>query len=68
MHAVAAGLGVALLPDRLVRGAAERGCVRICAIEDAELKRTYSIVHHRHKYITPAARRFMELCRAPEDG
>ena len=68
VHAVAAGLGVALLPDRLVRGAAERGCVRICAIEDAELKRTYSIVHHRHKYITPAARRFMELCRAPEDG
>ena len=68
VHAVAAGLGVALLPDRLVRGAAEQGRVRICAIEDAELKRTYSIVHHRHKYITPAARRFMELCRAPEDG
>lgn len=65
--AVEVGLGVAMLPDRLVREAAGQGRVRVCAIEGVELGRTYSIVYHRHKYITPAARRFMELCRAHED-
>lgn len=66
VRAVEAGLGVAILPDQLVRGAIECGQVRERAISDVHLERSFNIVWHRHKYLTPAARRFMEMCAGEE--
>ncbi len=62
VRAVEAGLGVALLPQRLVQGdvAAGRVCAR--AIAGVELRYEFSVVWHRHKYLTKAAREFIALC------
>lgn len=62
--AVEAGLGVALLPEALTIDDVKAG--RVCAgnIEGVALMREYSIVWHKHKYITPAARLFMDICLA----
>lgn len=64
VRAVAAGLGVAVLPDALVRGDIAAGNVRECVIDGVRMERTYVIARHKHKYLTPCARRFMEICRA----
>lgn len=53
VRAVEAGLGVALLPCRFVRRDIREGLVRAVTIDGVELQRTYNIVWHRHKYLTP---------------
>lgn len=64
VRAVEAGLGVALLPGRLVRDAVEAGRVCARALEGAPLRYEFSVVWHRHKYLTAAAREFIALCGA----
>ena len=57
---------VAILPDQLVRGEIECGQVCERAIADVHLERSFNIVWHRHKYLTPAACRFIRLCADEE--
>ena len=64
VRAVAAGLGVAVLPDALVREDIAQGSVRECEIIGVRMERTYVIARHKHKYLTPCARRFIEICMA----
>ena len=64
VRAVAAGLGVAVLPDALVRGDIDAERVRECHIEGVRMERTYVIARHKHKYLTSCAKRFIEICTA----
>ena len=56
IRAVAAGLGVSILPEQLVSGAIESGTVAAAAIADVSLTRENFILYHREKYFTRAAR------------
>jgi DNA-binding transcriptional LysR family regulator len=65
VRAVAAGLGVSILPEQLVRGDIESGCVVTRNIADADLSRRFNIIFHKNKFISGAAKRFMDICKAP---
>lgn len=56
IRAVAAGLGVSILPEQLVSGAIESGTVAAAVIADVSLTRENFILYHREKYFTRAAR------------
>ena len=55
VRAVAAGTGLSILPERLVRRALASGAVLTRPIEGASLVRTCHIVWHRNKYLSPVA-------------
>ncbi len=66
VNAVINGLGIAVLPSRMVRGPLQRGIVVAVKVEGLEFRRQFHIVHHREKFLTASARAFIELCRSYE--
>ncbi len=63
MRAVAAGIGLSILPERLVRRALASGAVLTRPIEGASLVRTCHIVWHRNKYLSPSLKLLIGLIR-----
>lgn len=63
VNAVIHGLGVAVLPSRMVSGPLERGQIRTVLVEGLEFKRAFHIVYHKNKFLTPEAKAFLQLCR-----
>lgn len=63
VQAVASGLGVAVLPLLLVEPLLRQGILVTRPIEGISLKRKFSIVHHKNKYITDIMKEFIALCR-----
>ncbi len=66
VNAAMEGLGVAVLPRRLVAVPLARRRVRAFRVEGMDFRRTFQMVWHKDKFLTPAMRRFMELCRTYE--
>lgn len=66
VNAVIHDLGISVLPHRMILSAAERGLVTTVEVEGLQFRRSFSILHHKDKFLTPSARRFMELCRTYE--
>lgn len=64
VNAAAAGLGVAVVPRRMVEETIARGEVAEIFVEGLKLDRKYKLVRHREKKLTRAAEAFMELCRS----
>ena len=60
-RAVEIGSGVAILPLPTVRQELDAGLVRAISITDVTWKRPLGIVHKRHKTLTSAAAKFVEL-------
>ncbi len=63
VNAVINGLGISVLPQRMVMGVIEQGLVIPVSVEGIEFKRRFHIIYHREKYLTAAARDFLDLCR-----
>lgn len=63
IRAVAKKLGISILPYLLVRDELARGLVKQLQVEEFHLSRQFSIAYHKKKYLTPAAKGFMELCK-----
>lgn len=63
IRAVAKNLGISILPYLLVRDELMRGIVKQLEVEGLRLSRGFSIAYHKKKYLTFAAKQFMELCR-----
>lgn len=63
VNAVINGLGIAVLPYRMVIGPIERGLVVSVGVEGLNFIRQYQIIYHREKYLTSSARAFIDLCR-----
>ena len=63
VKAVAAGLGISLLPRQLVLGDIRAGTVATRPVEDESLQRENFMVWHRNKFLTPSALDFLEECR-----
>ncbi len=64
VQAVANGLGVAILPLLLVENDLAQGTLITKPLEGISLKRKFSIIYHKNKYLTKTAKDFIGLCRA----
>jgi len=67
VRAVSSGLGVAVLPSRMMRGAVRSGQVTPIRVEGLDFRRRFFIIHHRQKHLTTAMHLFIDLCRHYED-
>lgn len=63
VNAVINDLGIAVLPHRMIQGALERGLVVTLGVEWLDFRRSFRILYHKDKYLTPSAQAFLELCR-----
>ena len=63
INAVLSGLGLSVLPWRMVRRAVEEGRLHTLQVEGLAFHRKLHILYHRDKFLTQAARDFLELCR-----
>lgn len=63
IRAVAKNLGISILPYLLVRDELMGGTVKQLRVEGLHLFRQFSIAYHEKKYLTVAAKNFMELCK-----
>ena len=62
VRAVAAGLGVAVLPKLLIQQDVASGNVVPLTLKEP-LRRTLNIVYHKRKYLSESMQRFIALCR-----
>lgn len=67
-RAVEVGSGIALLPIPTVRRELEIGSLKALHLEDVRWTRPLGIVHRKHKDLTTAARRFLELLHQPPES
>uniref|UniRef100_A0A7C4QQ32 LysR family transcriptional regulator n=1 Tax=Schlesneria paludicola TaxID=360056 RepID=A0A7C4QQ32_9PLAN len=67
-RAVEVGSGVALLPVPTVRRELEIGSLRIVHLEDVQWYRPLGIIHRKHKVLTTAVKRFLELLQQPPES
>ena len=63
VNAVINGLGITVLPYRMVIGPLEHGLIVSASVEGLSFKRKYQIIYHREKYLTSSAKAFIDLCR-----
>lgn len=63
VNAVVNGLGISVLPHRMVIGPLERGLIVAVNVKGLDFRRKFKIIYHKEKFLTPSAREFMELCR-----
>lgn len=66
VNAVINGLGVSVLPHRMVIGPLERGLVAAVSVEGLDFSQKFHIVYHKEKYLTTSAKAFIDLCRNSE--
>ena len=52
INAVAEGIGISVLPKRMIEEQLETGKVASFQIEGINLKRNYKLIYHKHKYIS----------------
>lgn len=63
VNAVINGLGIAVIPRRMVIGPIERGQVVAVRVKGLDFKRKFHIIYHKEKFLTRSAKAFIELCR-----
>jgi len=66
VNAVINGLGIAVLPHRMILPALLSGQVVAVRVQGLSFKRSFSIIYHKDKFLTGAARAFIDLCRRYE--
>ena len=63
VNAVINGLGIAVLPHRMVTGPLERGLITAVRVEGMDFLRRFHIIYHKEKFLTTSAKAFIDLCR-----
>lgn len=63
VNAVINGIGIAVLPHRMIAGALERGLVVAVNVDGLNFKRKFHIIYHKEKFLTSSAKAFIELCK-----
>lgn len=61
INAVKKGLGISILPYRLVEPDIRKGTIKEVRIKEMSFDRPFYMIHYRNKYLGPAAKDFMEL-------
>lgn len=63
VRAVSENLGISILPYLLVKDHLERHELISCDIAGYPLQRTFTLIYHKHKYLTQGTKDFIELCK-----
>ena len=63
LNAASQGLGLAVLPYRLVEQQVQEGRVVTVQVAGLDLRREFSIIKHKDKDLTASAEAFIQLCR-----
>ena len=63
VNAVINGLGIAVLPHRMILPALKHGLIVTVKVQELQFRRNFYITYHKNKFLTEAAKTFMELCR-----
>ena len=63
VNAVISGLGISIVPRRMVEAPLRSGQIREIHVKGMEFQRYFYIVYHRDKLLTGPIRDFMEVCR-----
>ena len=66
VNAVIHGLGIAVVPRRMVSGPLEKKLVYALEVEGIEFTRCFYITHHKDKLLTKTLETFIDLCRRYE--
>ena len=67
VNAVINGLGIAVLPHRMVLPALRQGLIHTVRVEGLSFSRYFQIIHHKDKFLTISAKRFIALCKDYEN-
>ena len=62
IDSVAQGLGISILPQRLLTEALEKGKVTSFIIEGITFHRKLYLIYHKNKYLSLAAKAFIQMC------
>lgn len=63
INAVAAGLGLSVLPYQLAKLALKDHLVQMLEIEGVRFQRSFSCIYHKNKFLTKSAQEFIHLCK-----
>lgn len=63
VNAVINDLGIAVLPHRMILPALKQGLIVTVGVHGLRFRRNFYIIHHKDKFLTEAAKTFMDLCR-----
>lgn len=67
INAVHAGLGISILPQKLVKQSIDAGYVYTNVVKDESFRRNNYIVWHKNKYLTASANKLIALCEQLSD-
>lgn len=62
INGVADNHGISIISERLIRDAVRQGKLWACPVEDADFDRSFDLVYHKGKYITPILQEFIDIC------
>ena len=68
LNAVRMNIGISMLPSRLVGNEIREGKLQRIPVKDLQLKRKFSIIYHKNKYLSSALQAFIKLCREQTDS
>lgn len=63
IHAVASGIGVSVLPYRLVEHDLAEHRLQIVKIKNVEFKRFFNLIYHKDKHLSKSALEFLKICQ-----
>ena len=63
INAAITGLGIAVLPRRMIQTALDSGQIITVNVEDLDFKRNFYIIRHKDKFLMPSAKKFISLCK-----
>lgn len=66
VNATINGLGIAVLPHRMILPALRQGLISTVKVEGLSFNRSFYIIHHKDKFLTASAKRFIALCKSYE--
>ena len=63
VNAVINGLGIAVLPHRMILPALKQGLICTIKVDGLSFSRNFHIIHHKDKFLTASAKQFITLCK-----
>lgn len=63
VNAVINGLGIAVLPHRMIFPALRQGLIHTVKVEGLSFTRNFHIIYHKDKFLTTSTKRFIALCK-----
>lgn len=66
VNAVIKGLGIAVLPHRMILPALHQGLIRTVKVEGLTFSRNFYVVYHKDKFLTISAKKFIAMCKGYE--